>query len=54
MYVQLMFELIRDSHLSFEVITEYMFELIRKSPYITQLISSFELNILINILCFTL
>ena len=43
-----MFELIRDSHLSFEVITEYMFELIRNSPDsfggIAQLIRSFEAN----------
>ena len=42
MYVQLMFELIRDSPVSFEVITEYMFELIRNSTDsfggITQLI----------------
>ena len=53
-----MFELIRNSPLSFEVINEYLFELIRNSPDsfggITQLIRSFELNILINIICFTL
>ena len=53
-----MFELIRNSPLSFEVITEYVLELIRNSPDsfggIIQLIRAFEPYILINILCFTL